>query len=314
MLALGVMDHWGRGLAGKNSKPCALCGSDVPLIESHILPAFVFRWLKNTSATGFLRYSETPNRRVQDGLRLPWCCPECEALFSKWETPFASKVFAPLNADEDAEAQYEEWMLKFCVSVSWRVLTYMGEIGGLDEFSDEQQEEAAKAEAQWASFLLGQAEHPGRFEQHLLPLTAIASTSATNLASNINRYFLRGTEFHVANGQRTAVTYAKFGRFALFGILQPSDAKYAGTKIHVRSGSVGGVKTYDLPHFILDYMNDRAARNAEISDSISEAQHEKMERDAMSDIHRFRSSGTFLAMEHDARMFGSEAVIRKPKG
>jgi len=295
------------------SKPCTLCCSDGPLIESHIIPAFVFRWLKDTSATGYMRFSGTPNRRAQDGLKLPWCCADCEGLFSKWEAPFAKQVFVPLNEDENAEAKYGDWILKFCVSLSWRVLTYMGEVGGLDGFSEKQQQEAVEAEGRWAEFLLGQVPHPGRFEQHLLPLTAIASTTVTNLPSNINRYYLRGTELHVASGDRTAVTYAKFGRFALFGIIQPSEAKYVGTKIHVREGTVGGVRSYELPHFVLEYMNDRAARSGEISEEISETQHEKIERAAMSDVDRVRRSGTLAAMQHDARMFGPDAVIRKPK-
>jgi hypothetical protein len=34
------------------------------LQESHILPGFVFRWMKETSATGYLRFGQQPNLRT----------------------------------------------------------------------------------------------------------------------------------------------------------------------------------------------------------------------------------------------------------
>ena len=36
--------------------PFRLCGETKELQESHILPGFVYRWLKETSATGYLRF------------------------------------------------------------------------------------------------------------------------------------------------------------------------------------------------------------------------------------------------------------------
>jgi hypothetical protein len=45
-----------------------LCGETNELRESHILPGFVYPWMKETSATGYLRFRQQPNVRVQDGL------------------------------------------------------------------------------------------------------------------------------------------------------------------------------------------------------------------------------------------------------
>src|SRR3546814_6050943 len=57
--------------ATKPTGICAFCDSDEPLRESHVLPAFVFRWLRGRSGTGHMRNTDNPNRRVQDGLKLP---------------------------------------------------------------------------------------------------------------------------------------------------------------------------------------------------------------------------------------------------
>jgi hypothetical protein len=65
---------------------CRLCLKQSELENSHIIPSFLYRWLKETSGTGFLRFGRNPNRRVQDGLKEYWLCPTCEDLLGKWET------------------------------------------------------------------------------------------------------------------------------------------------------------------------------------------------------------------------------------
>jgi hypothetical protein len=42
---------------------CALCHNVKELKDSHIIPAFVYRWIKETSATGYLTFSENIDRR-----------------------------------------------------------------------------------------------------------------------------------------------------------------------------------------------------------------------------------------------------------
>jgi hypothetical protein len=103
---------------------CALCREKAELRQSHIVPAFVYRWLKETSVTGYLRAGQNPRRRVQDGLKRHLLCARCEARFSAWETAFATKIFHPYIADHKLTARYGDWMLKFCVSLSWRALKF----------------------------------------------------------------------------------------------------------------------------------------------------------------------------------------------
>ena len=61
---------------------CGLCGNLAELRDSHIVPAFVARWIKDTSATGFLRGFHQPNRRVQDFPTKRLLCEGCEQRFS----------------------------------------------------------------------------------------------------------------------------------------------------------------------------------------------------------------------------------------
>jgi hypothetical protein len=72
---------------------CRLCFTKTELLESHIIPSFVYKWLKSTSGTGFLRFGMEPNRRAQDGHKRFWLCGVCEARLNYWETKFANTSF-----------------------------------------------------------------------------------------------------------------------------------------------------------------------------------------------------------------------------
>ena len=61
---------------------CALCHDKSELELSHIIPKFVLRYLKETSA-GLLRSAENPNAVVQDGEKHYMLCGKCEDLFRK---------------------------------------------------------------------------------------------------------------------------------------------------------------------------------------------------------------------------------------
>lgn len=290
--------------------PCGLCLKASPLRVSHVLPAFAFKWAKETSATGYMRFAENPNRRVQDGLKFPWLCRDCEALLSREEREFANQAFHPLVRHRNVVVPYSDWLLKFCVSVSWRVLNYYLREGQLAHFSDAQRAAAASASKRWSDFLFGRVPHPGPYAQHLLPLDLIEDTNIPGLPKNINRYFARAIDMDLPCGQHSAMTFAKLGRFALFGFIVPHRHKWVGTKVHVRSGTLGGVVNYELPEDMLDFFMHRAKVHAEIAGTISDAQHEKIEATILSDLDRARRSGTIEAMLYDERMFGTGAVLR----
>lgn len=295
----------------ESNAQCALCCTNAPLQQSHVLPAFIFRWLRESSATGHMRFGEAPNKRVQDGIKLQFLCAECEGKLSKFETAFAKNLFHPWNADSSKRIQYGDWLLKFCVSISWRVLKYFQVQNGLDHFGAEQKKFAEIALDRWSKFILGIEPHPGIFEQHLLPLDAVVSYTIESLPDNINRYLLRGVGMDLPVGEKSAFTYAKMGKFALFGYVQPPAQKWRGTKVHVRTGIIGPSE-YELPAELMDYIADRAARSKEIYSKISKKQRDRIESDLVLNVDRWKSSATLEAMLHDERLFGMEALLHRP--
>src|ERR1041384_7712632 len=101
-------------------EPCRLCGKTAELKLSHIIPAFVFRWKRQTSANGYLRMADAPNKRVQDGIKKYWLCEACEARFSRVEDRFSAHVFYPFANEDASRVRYAPWMLQFAASLVWR--------------------------------------------------------------------------------------------------------------------------------------------------------------------------------------------------
>lgn len=292
-----------------SNQPCRLCCKTKRLCESHIIPKLVTGWLKKSSGTGFLRSSETPNRRAQDGEKEKMLCSGCEALLNQWETPFATEIFHPLNRGEAMRFKYESWLLKFAVSVSWRVLTSFKPYS-LPEISEPGKALVAKALQTWKEFLFDQRPHPGSFEQHMIITDLIKSAeNIDNLPPNWNRFMTRGYHINMCHSEgHPLYIYTKMGRITLLGFIGIKYPRHwVGTKIHVRKGVIGGSIT--APIQFLDYMKERAIAVLRVQQRISAKQVEVIGTTYRKDPDRAVTSETFLTLDQDVRMFGKDAVF-----
>ncbi len=130
---------------------CRLCGLLKPLQKSHLIPKFVFDWMKETGS-GFLRGAERPNVRQQDGLKDGLLCWDCEQLLGRDENQFAQRVFRPFLKNPKEEIRYDEFFFRFAVSLAWRVLVNdaLRHAVANDGFD----EKLCEAELEWQKFLL----------------------------------------------------------------------------------------------------------------------------------------------------------------
>jgi hypothetical protein len=165
---------------------CRLCQLPAELQESHIIPAFVFRWRKDTSPTPFMRTSREPNRRVQDGLKRHWLCRDCEQALGTYEKQFASTIFHPIAQNGTQRIPYADWLLRFCVSISWRALVLACDQTSFTDLPEAQRQAATEALDVWHGFLRGRMPHPGKFEQHLLVFDEMDSYQGERLPPNIS--------------------------------------------------------------------------------------------------------------------------------
>ena len=233
---------------------CRLCGATKELQESHILPGFVFRWKKETSATGYLRFGQQPNLRVQDGVKLHLLCRDCERRFNNWETEFANRIFHPMTQGKAARACYGPWLLLFCASVSWRVLVYHIDGNHLTHMDEALLPSVERAEHAWREFLLGNRARPQPHEQHIWPLAGglLESYTHSEMPTNINRYLFRTTDTSVASNDRDAFTYGKLGPFVILGFIAMARPKqWVGTRVNTHGGTIIGPRDYTTPQAIL---------------------------------------------------------------
>jgi hypothetical protein len=286
---------------------CKLCGAQGTLIHSHVLPAFLFKWLKQA---GYIRHSQAPNRRAQDGAKEFWLCRKCEDIFNSFETPFATHIFHPYDRDRTIQVRYSDWLLKFCTSVTWRSLLLLKKESNLQEFSEHQKALAETALETWARYLRGEYKHTGNFEIHMLPFDVIEEHNATNLPPNINRYLTRAVEINAGSNSSTCFIYSKLGPFAIFGFIEMRyPNQWKGTKVSDRNGWFRP-SNFTVPSELAEYISDRARRASKAMEGISQPQQQKIADGIRSNIDRFARSGLFQAMQRDVEMFGHEAFAK----
>ena len=154
------------------------------------------------------------------------------------ETEFANKVFHPINADNGYAAQYQDWLLKFCSSISWRSLQYVLASTELTHLTPERREKSTKALNTWKSFILGSIPNPGKYEQHLIPFDLFENTGGFDFPPNMNRYLIRSVEIDVGAGAKSAFVFSKLGQFGIFGFIDVSNSReWEGSKVP-KSGKV----------------------------------------------------------------------------
>ena len=286
---------------------CPLCGASGPLCESHIIPHFVIQWLRESSATGHIRFGEAPNLRVQDGLKQPLLCAACEVLLSGWERITAERLFKPYHLNTETVLPYGQWLAKFCASVCWRVLFIYRGIG-LDHFSEEQLQLVDRALDFWRDLMFDRRGHPGEFEFHVLPLSGLKSAKGFDLPPNMNRYFSREVEADVGTTRASAFVQVKICRLMVLGFVQmPNSREWKATRVKMRRGSIGGPQTYCLPKNFVDYLIERARHVASLQSNISDTQKKKIVEAMRSDPDRAANSDTFEAISQDVKMFGPAA-------
>lgn len=176
---------------------CALCQEESELKGSHIIPKFVFRYLKKDSFTGRIRKVSQPNIPLQDGEKKEMLCGICEARFNSSETRFANQIFFPFKKDGFNGMKYDgSWLNYFLTSVSWRTL-YL-DIQGFEEeenqLTDRQFSLLKEAEELMRSYLLNERRDLGFIENHIFFFDTVKSADE-DIVTKRPYSFVHGSSF-----------------------------------------------------------------------------------------------------------------------
>jgi hypothetical protein len=312
--ARGSLTRMFKRIAGSKVGQCRMCSAQGPLILGHVIPAFVWRWLKDTSATGFLRGGENPDIRVQDGWRRYWFCRRCEDTVSRFERRFSEDLFPLVVSEASAPYRHGPWLSRFLASVALRVLMLHEEVpDAFKLFTPAQSAALPQAREAWRAFVNGEAATPGIHDLHFVPLGRLAHYGG-NLAlpPNFNRWSLRSIEVHVASNNAQAFAYMKMGPALAFGLIQPPSAPlWVGSRVGLKDGYVGG--NLKLSVNLLQYLIERAERLDALNKRRSRRQEEKIAATMRANPERAATSETFLAVDADVQRFGSERVFPRKR-
>jgi hypothetical protein len=161
-----------------------------------------------------------------------------------------------------------------------------------------------------ACFPQGPVPHPAEFEQHLLIFDIIESTNLSNLPTNFNRFMTGAVTLDIVGSERSVMTFAKLGRFIIFGMIQKGPNQWDGTKVHVKHGLLKPGKI-SIPAGLLDLFREKAENVATAMSKISSVQRAKIDKHILDNLDAFAESDQFASIRADASMFGEHAVLWK---
>jgi len=288
---------------------CLLCLKLADLQRSHIVPAFVFRWLKQNSISGTLRSGQAPNRRIQDGPKRDWLCRKCESRLSKWETLFASQLFYPILEDGRATHCYSSWMALFCTSLCWRTLK-LAQVEVECNFLQADRPSLVKEALHcWEEFMLGRVKEPGKFELHFVPLDGIVSEVAAELHPFINRYLSLGVDAEILEDVENLIVYVKLPSMVILGMIQPNSLKaWKDTQIRSKKGTICPLVS-PLPKVFFDFLNHRSNLLASMSEELSQSQQNNITSVLETDLSITARSAFAKALRQDIGLSGVSAAL-----
>ena len=288
---------------------CSLCGHYRDLQESHIIPKFVGKWLKQTSGTGFLVNANRASKRVQDLITLRLLCHDCEKRFSKFETYFANEIFFPFHEKKAKSFEYDGRLELFTISLSWRVLRTQYEAFKLEHsrFSSL----VDQAETHWREFLMGSKQTICPYENHLLFLDYLKS--GDEIPPRLNWYTLRAVDATIAASEKRILVYVKLPWMIFVSSIYPTtlegwqgtDIKKSGTLTTRQSNKDG-----EFGRFLLD----RAAIALTISSGPSpEISKNRLLKAIKKDLQKFLESDTLQTMIEEEDLLRKQKMKDMPK-
>lgn len=271
---------------------CALCGQHAPLIQSHLIPAFVIRAFKANTLTGFIRHAENPNRRREDGKKLPLLCAKCDnERFGAREGSFSKAVFAPWLRKSLTEFIVREDDLYFAASLTWRNLVYDLSLTEKelrdDGHTDEDIGTMRDAEAALRRYLVGHSVYPEQYQQHIIFSGLTLGTSA----SGLDAYLQATLEMYIPGrgDYLYSITNLSLGILIVCPLRTDDErlAEWATSGSHltignvlktsgqqIRDGYFGGLLAL-RPDQLEKYKNISAAQKAKIVASVAKADKTK---------------------------------------
>ena len=203
---------------------------------------------------------------------------------------------------------YNEWLLKFVVSVQWRVLTIHTRLETPRLVSERIKyrfdEAMSVALHNWAEYLLGNSATSGQERHYVIFLHNVAASMddvPERLNDRINTYLLRTVDSTLAFSGNNLLLYAKLGPIVLITALRPYELKSMKDAQVKKRGSIGigqNLRNTDVNEFIwVTRPNDAMSKV-----NVSEKQIRKMNADFERKLANSKHLHQIHALESDFQL------------
>lgn len=292
---------------------CRLCGSANRLRNSHIIPKFIGRWMKDTGVSPYFRSADSIDRRLQDLPKMKLLCDSCENMFSAWESEFAKNVFYPYADNGKSNLRYRHWLIKFAASLTWRTMQHMSSEDSNDD--PELDRMLGEMENHLASFLLGGEKNVGQYTHHIYPLSLLADPVGSD-SPMLNRYLATAVDQFVltTNKFSEVLVYVKLPKFMIFGICSSPNRKLFETS-RIKQSSTLHPKEHILDSEIWKCLVKRSDQMFDSFNTMSSKSKEVAEKALLNAIEnhpdRIADSKLVEAMSRDHQFYGRRAIVFK---
>ncbi|WP_143093004.1 hypothetical protein [Celeribacter neptunius] len=263
-----------------------------------------------TGGTKYLRNGTAPNKRIQDGFKLPLLCLECERETSVVENRFSQQVFIPSVTDQSLPKKLGLNEYKFVASVHHRVQAYFWRNTHTpSKYSNQERKDLQKSISLLRLFLVGKRHSVMPMQLFLLPFGLGEFSNVRNMPANWHRYIRRHMEMDIIISERGKLfgSYFKIGPWVSFCLIKNSAQPWVGAELGLRSTKIGSTRVI-LPPSVQNFLRDRAQNAKKIVDSISQNQQEKIGLALMEADFLVAGRPMFEAIEADVHTFGAAAL------
>jgi hypothetical protein len=265
----------------------------------HIFPRFVGKWLKKTSATGYLR-NLTSAKRQQETRREYFLCSRCEQLLSRDEKQFAEEIFIPYHERRETVFRYGPWLQRFLSGFHWKVLINRNVD---DPYPENILKISSEVEVELRNFLIERSESPGRAEFHVMFVDVLKDASH-EMPKKINWYMARALDATPTfSDSGNAGVYAKLLKIITVSFLTPRDPEneqWEGTPV-LKQGELRTpqtMRTASMGPFLID----RAKAIETGPRTLTPRQMAKLMKQAETEPDRFLSSESFRVHQADMEL------------
>lgn len=275
---------------------CAVCEQDKELENSHIIPKFVFRWMKRTGSSK-IRQLTSVNKSREDGPTIKLLCGTCEDMFSSFEDYFARNFFHPIienivdkkGALTIRSVDYDENLYLFSVSLLWRGLKW--NILN-DNIPLEHKKQLERVECKWKDFLSKRTYPDEANSVHMFIVDKTQNFDGK--PQRFDFYLMRATDATVASGLDQLFIFSKIARFLFIVPLIGYDEKdfintnvYASGGIYrnpqiIQDGRIGAFLV-NRANEIHNYANDLSLKQRDLIKKNFEKEKDRLDG---TDLHR----------------------------